>query len=97
MKIQPLHDRVIIERVESVNKTSGGVLLPDNAKEKPAEGIVIAVGPGITAEVTGAKKPLDVKEGDRVIFAKHAGVEIKLEGKVYLVLKEIEIHAILRD
>jgi chaperonin GroES len=96
MRVQPLHDRVLIERIEAISKTAGGVILPDNAKEKPAEGVVIAVGPGITNDA-GVKRTLDVKEGDRVLFARHAGNELKVEGKTYLMMRESEVHAILKQ
>ena len=94
MKVKPLHDRVLVERIEAISKTAGGVILPDNAKEKPAEGIIIAAGPGLTNDA-GVKRPLDVKEGDRVLFARHAGSELKVEGKTYLMMKESEVHAIV--
>ncbi len=95
MKIQPLHDRVVVKRGEEEEKTKGGILIPDTAKEKPIEGIVAAVGSG-KSEGEGKKKvPLDVKEGDRVLFSKYAGTEITIEGKEHLIMKEEDIIAII--
>lgn len=96
MKIQPLHDRVIVKRVEEEEKTKGGIIIPDTAKEKPIEGIVIAVGSG-KSEGEGKKKvPLDVKQGDRVLFSKYAGTEIMIEGEEHLIMKEEDIIAIVK-
>ena len=95
-KIKPLHDRVLIERVEAVKKTSGGVILPDTSAEKPAEGLVVATGPGLTKD-DGSIRTLNVKEGDRVIFARNAGSELKFEGKSYLMMREVDIHAIIQS
>jgi len=96
MKIQPLHDRVIVKRVEEEGKTKGGIIIPDTAKEKPIEGIVIAVGSG-KSEGEGKKKvPLDVKQGDRVLFSKYAGTEINIEGEERLIMKEEDIIAIIK-
>ncbi len=94
MTIKPLHDRVVIERIEAESKTAGGIIIPDNAKEKPAEGIVIAVGSGIH-DSNGKLIPLDVKVGDRVLFAKWGGTEIKFEGKELIILKESDVLAII--
>ena len=94
-KILPLQDRVLVERVDPVTKSAGGVILPDTSAEKPGEGIVVAVGPGLTKD-DGNTKPVTVKIGDRVIFQKHAGTELKFESKVYLMLREIDIHAIIK-
>lgn len=94
MAIKPLHDRVVIERVEAESKTSGGIIIPDNAKEKPAEGIVVAVGSGLK-DSNGKQIALDVKVGDRVLFAKWGGTEIKFEGKELVILKESDILAII--
>jgi len=94
MAIKPLHDRVVIERVEAESKTSGGIIIPDNAKEKPAEGIVVAVGSG-SKDSSGKQIALDVKVGDRVLFAKWGGAEIKFEGKELVILKESDILAII--
>ena len=95
MKIQPLHDRVIVKRVEEQEKTKGGIIIPDTAKEKPVEGIVVAVGSG-KSEGEGKKKvPLEVKKGDRVLFSKYAGTEINIEGEDHLIMKEEDIIAIV--
>jgi chaperonin GroES len=96
MKIQPLHDRVIVKRVEEEETTKGGIIIPDTAKEKPMEGIVVAVGSG-KIEGEGKKKvPLEVKEGDRVLFSKYAGTEIKIDGEEHLIMKEEDIIAIVK-
>jgi chaperonin GroES len=96
MKIQPLHDRVIVKRVEEEETTKGGIIIPDTAKEKPMEGIVVAVGSG-KIEGEGEKKvPLEVKEGDRVLFSKYAGTEIKIDGEEHLIMKEEDIIAIVK-
>ena len=95
MKIKPLHDRVIVKRVEEEGKTKGGIIIPDTAKEKPVEGIVVAVGSG-KSEGEGKKKvPLEVKKGDRVLFSKYAGTEINIEGEEHLIMKEEDIIAIV--
>lgn len=94
-KVIPLHDRVVVERAEAETKTASGFILPDNAQEKPSEGIVIAVGKGAVSSATGNRVPMEVKVGDRVIFLKHAGSQLKIDGKTYTVLTEKEIHAIL--
>ncbi len=92
--IRPLGDRILIKRIEAENKTSGGILIPDNAKEKPAEGAVIAVGNGKTLD-DGKVAKLTVKAGDTVLFGKWSGTEVKLEGVEHVLLKEDEILAIL--
>ena len=94
MKIRPLHDRVIVRRIEEEEKTKGGIIIPDTAKEKPIEGKVIAVGEGKILE-NGKKQPLDVKKGDRVLFGKYAGTDIKLEGEEHLIMREEDIIAIV--
>ncbi|GAB6988138.1 co-chaperone GroES [Paenibacillus pini] len=91
--IKPLGDRVLVEPIEQEETNSFGIVLPDSSKEKPQEGKIIAVGGGITKD--GARVPLEVKEGDRVLFSKYAGTEIKYEGKEYLIMKESDIHAIV--
>ncbi|MBY9081251.1 co-chaperone GroES [Paenibacillus sp. HN-1] len=91
--IKPLGERVLVEPIEQEETTSFGIVLPDSAKEKPQEGKVVAVGSGALKD--GVRVPLEVKEGDRVIFSKYAGTEIKYEGKEYLIMKESDIHAIL--
>ncbi len=94
MKIRPLHDRVLVERVEQEQKSAGGIIIPDTAKEKPMEGKVIAVGSGNRDE-NGKVQPLDVKKGDKILFAKWGGTEIKLDGKEYLIMKESDILAVV--
>ena len=94
MKFRPLHDRVVVRRVESEEKTAGGIIIPDTAKEKPMEGEVVAVGPGARDE-KGALVALDVKAGDRILFGKWSGTEIKLDGIEYLIMKESDIMGIL--
>ena len=96
MNIKPLHDRVLVERVGTENKTKGGIIIPDTAQEKPIEGIVVAAGAGLKNK-NGERISLDVKEGDRVLFAKWTGTEVKIDGKEILVLKESEILAILSE
>ena len=93
MNFKPLYDRVLVERLESESKTSGGIIIPDTAKEKPMEGLVIAVGNGTRSE-KGDIVPLQVKPGDKVLFGKWSGNEIKLDGKDYLVMKESDIMGI---
>lgn len=94
MKVRPLHDRVLVERIEAESKTSGGIIIPDTAKEKPAEGRVISVGEGLRDD-DGDRIPLDVKKGDRVLFAKWGGTEVKLDGKELIILKESDILAVI--
>ena len=96
MNIQPLHERVIVKRVKEEEKTKGGIIIPDTAKEKPQEGLVIAVGSG-RIEGEGKKKvPLEVKKGDRVLFSKYAGTEITIEGEEHLIMKEEDIIALIK-
>ncbi len=94
MKVNPLHDRILIQRVEEQETIKGGIIIPDTAKEKPQEGIVKAVGNGKVLE-NGTKLKLEVKEGDRILFGKYSGTEIKVDGEDYLILKEDEILGIL--
>ena len=94
MSFRPLGDRVLVKRVEEEEKTRGGIIIPDTAKEKPQEGEVIAVGPGARDE-TGKIQPLDVKAGDRILFGKWSGTEVKLEGKDLLIMKESDILGVL--
>ncbi len=94
MKFKPLHDRVVVERAESDSKTKGGIIIPDTAKEKPMEGKVISVGPGARDE-NGKLQPLDVKKGDRILFGKWSGTEVKIDGKDLLIMKESDIMGIL--
>ena len=94
LKFRPLHDRVVVRRVESEAKSAGGIIIPDTAKEKPQEGEVIAVGPGARDEA-GKLVPLDVKSGDRVLFGKWSGTEVKLNGEDLLIMKESDVMGIL--
>jgi len=94
MKIRPLQDRVIVKRVEEEEKTKGGIIIPDTAKEKPIEGKVIAAGNGKVLE-DGKVRPLDVKAGDRVLFSKYAGTEIKIEGDEHLIMREEDILGVI--
>ena len=94
MKFRPLHDRVVVKRVAEEEKTKGGIIIPDTAKEKPMEGEVIAVGPGARDE-KGALVALDVKAGDRILFGKWSGTEIKLDGQDLLIMKESDIMGII--
>jgi chaperonin GroES len=94
MKVRPLHDRVIVKRIEEQEKTKGGIIIPDTAKEKPIEGKVAAVGPGKMME-NGKRVALQVKEGDRVLFGKYAGTDIKIEGEEHLIMREDDIIAIV--
>src|SRR5579883_1047996 len=94
MKFRPLHDRVVVKRVAEEEKTKGGIIIPDTAKEKPMEGEIIAVGPGGRDE-NGKLVPLDVKAGDRILFGKWSGTEVKLDGVEYLIMKESDIMGIL--
>ena len=95
MKLRPLNDRVLVLRVEKEQKTSGGIVIPDTAKEKQQEGKVIAVGPG-TVNEKGDRIPLDVKKNDRVLFGKYAGTEIKIDGVEHSIMREDDILAILK-
>src|SRR4051812_37540051 len=94
MKFRPLHDRVVVKRVEEEGKTKGGIIIPDTAKEKPMEGEIVAVGPGARDE-KGTLVPLDVKKGDRILFGKWSGTEIKLDGTDLLIMKESDIMGII--
>src|SRR5215213_3831817 len=96
MKFRPLHDRVVVRRVEAEEKTKGGIIIPDTAKEKPQEGEVIAVGPGARDE-TGRLTPLDVKAGDRVLFGKWSGTEVRLDGEDLLIMKESDIMGVIEQ
>ena len=94
MKFRPLHDRVLVRRIEGVEKTAGGIIIPDTAKEKPQEGEVIAAGSGLKAE-DGKITPLDVKAGDRILFGKWSGTEVKVNGEDLLIMKESDILGII--
>ncbi|OGI20660.1 MAG: co-chaperone GroES [Candidatus Melainabacteria bacterium RIFCSPHIGHO2_02_FULL_34_12] len=93
--LKPLQDKVIVQKLEPEDKTAGGILLPDSTKEKPQEGKVIAVGPGAVDD-KGQRKPIDLKEGDHVLFAKYSGTEVKLEGEEYLILSDRDILAVVK-
>ena len=94
MKFRPLHDRVVVRRVDAEEKTKGGIIIPDTAKEKPQEGEVVAAGPGARDE-SGKLVPLDVKAGDRILFGKWSGTEVKIEGTDLLILKESDIMGVI--
>jgi chaperonin GroES len=94
MKTRPLHDRVLLRRIEEKETVKGGIIIPDTAKEKPMEGEVISVGPGKVME-DGKRSPMDVKAGDRVLFGKYAGTEIKIDDMEYVIMREEEILAVL--
>jgi chaperonin GroES len=94
MKIRPLHDRLIVKRLEEEEKTKGGIIIPDTAKEKPIEGKVIAVGQG-RMNKDGKKIPMDVKKGDRILFAKYAGTEVKIDGEEHLMMREDDVLAVI--
>ncbi|MDX1424317.1 MAG: co-chaperone GroES [Kiloniellales bacterium] len=96
MKFRPLHDRVLIERVDQSEKTAGGIIIPDTAQEKPMEGRVVATGSGAKAD-DGKVTPLDVKVGDRVLFGKWSGTEVKVDGVDYLILKESDIMGVIEE
>lgn len=94
MKIRPLHDRILIKRVDEEQKTAGGIIIPDSAKEKPQEGRVIAVGNGKAGD-DGKVRPLDVKKGDRVLFGKYTGSEVNLDGEEHLIIREEDVLGII--
>jgi chaperonin GroES len=96
MKFRPLHDRVVLKRIEAEAKTSGGIIIPDTAKEKPQQGEVVAVGPGGRDEA-GKLIPIDLKAGDRVLFGKWSGTEIKIDGVEYLIMKESDVMGVLTE
>ena len=96
MKIKPLQDRIVIKRIEEEEKTKGGIIIPDSAKEKPQEGRVVAIGDGKTLE-SGQKAPLTVKPGDKILFGKYSGTEIKIDGEEHLILREEDVLAIVQD
>jgi len=95
-KVRPLHDRVIVRRLDEEEKSAGGIIIPDTAKEKPIQGEIIAAGKGKILE-NGDVRPLDVKAGDRVIFSKYAGTEIKLDGEEYLMMREDDILGVIES
>ena len=96
MKFRPLHDRVVVRRIEAEEKSAGGIIIPDTAKEKPQQGEVVSVGPGGRDE-SGKLIPIDVKSGDRVLFGKWSGTEIKLDGVEYLIMKESDIMGVIDE
>lgn len=96
MKVKPLNDRVLIKRLEELQVTKGGIVIPDTAKEKPIEGLVVAVGPGKMSD-SGNRMATALKEGDRVLFGKYAGTEIKVEGEEYLMMREEDILAVIEE
>jgi chaperonin GroES len=96
MKFRPLHDRVVLKRIEAEAKTSGGIIIPDTAKEKPQQGEVVAVGPGGRDEA-GKLIPIDLKAGDRVLFGKWSGTEVKIDGVEYLIMKENDVMGVLTE
>ncbi len=96
MKFRPLHDRIVVRRIEAQEKTVGGIIIPDTVQEKPMEGEVIATGPGARNE-QGAIVPLDVKAGDRVLFGKWSGTEVKLDGKELLIMKESDLMGVIEE
>ncbi len=94
MSFRPLHDRVVVRRVDSEEKTAGGIIIPDTAKEKPSEGVIVSVGPGARDE-SGKVSPLDVKAGDRVLFGKWSGTEVKINGEDLLIMNESDIMGVI--
>ena len=97
MKFKPLHDRVLVRRLEEDQKTKGGIIIPDTAKEKPMQGEVIAVGPGAMDEKTGKRVSLDVRVGDRILFGKWSGTEVKIDGEELVIMKESDIMGVIED
>ncbi|MCB9062125.1 MAG: co-chaperone GroES [Halobacteriovoraceae bacterium] len=95
MQVRPLQDRVLVERLDEETKTAGGIIIPDNHTEKPAQGKIVSVGPGKVLN-DGSLRALDVKEGDKVIFGKYSGTEVKVDGRDYLIMKEDEIFGIIQ-
>ena len=96
MNFKPLHDRVVVKRIETDEKSSGGIIIPDTAKEKPSEGEVLAVGPGEITE-DGKSKPMNVKQGDKILFGKWSGTEVKIDGKEYSIMKESDIMGVSKS
>ena len=96
MKFRALHDRVVVERIDALEKSAGGIIIPDTAKEKPSQGEVIAVGPGGRDEA-GKLIPIDIKVGDRVLFGKWSGTEVKIDGQEFLIMKESDIMGIIDE
>jgi chaperonin GroES len=94
MKLKPLQDRILVQRIEEATTTKGGIIIPDSAKEKPAEGKVVAVGNGKLGD-DGKRVPLEVKKGDRILFGKYSGTEVKIEGEEYLIMREDDVLGII--
>jgi len=94
MQVRPLHDRILVKRLEEEEKTKGGIIIPDTAKEKPSEGRVIAVGDGRIKE-DGTKIPMELKKGDRILFSKYAGTEVKIDGEDHLIMREDDVLAVI--
>ena len=94
MKFRPLHDRVLIRRIEAAEKTAGGIIIPDTAQEKPQEGVVVAIGTGVRAD-DGSITPLDLKAGDKILFGKWSGSEVKLDGEDLIIMKESDVLGIV--
>ena len=94
MKVRPLQDRILVKRVEEESKTKGGIIIPDSAKEKPAEGKVVSVGNGKVCD-DGKRVPLDIKENDRILFGKYAGTEVKIDGEEYLIMREEDVLGVI--
>ena len=96
MKFRPLHDRIVVKRIEAEEKTAGGIIIPDTVKEKPSQGEVVAVGPGGRDEA-GKLIPIDIRAGDRVLFGKWSGTEVKIDGEDPLIMKESDIFGVIED
>ena len=96
MKFRPLHDRIVVKRIEAEEKTAGGIIIPDTVKEKPSQGEVVAVGPGARDEA-GKLIPIDIRAGDRVLFGKWSGTEVKIDGEDLLIMKESDIFGVIED
>jgi len=94
MKLRPLHDRILVKRVEEETTTKGGIIIPDSAKEKPAEGKVISVGNGKLGE-DGKRVPMDIKKGDRILFSKYGGTDVKIDGEEYLIMREDDVLGVI--
>lgn len=94
MKLRPLHDRILVKRVEEETTTKGGIIIPDSAKEKPAEGKVISVGSGKVGE-DGKRMPMDIKKGDRILFSKYGGTDVKIDGEEYLIMREDDVLGVI--
>lgn len=96
MKFKPLHDRLLVRRIDAEEKTTGGIIIPDTAKEKPMEGVVISVGDGVRNDV-GERVPLDVKAGDRILFGKYSGTEVKIDGEELIIMNESDVMGLIDE